>query len=178
MPNTSSDEPKLHPSRRAILKTGAHAAWAVPAIQIASAAPSFAANSGIPGPAMLTVSGSGSRNGNNTTYSLTVANQAGLADANSVTVTITGSGIDYDSDPTNVSAGWTFNRNRFANTLTFTRTGTVASGTSATLGFRVRRGDTSGSPARYRNTAAVAGQNAAPATGAANHGSNLSLVVS
>ena len=175
MPNTSSDEPKLHPSRRAILKTGAHAAWAVPAIQIASAAPSFAANSGVPGPAMLTVSGSGSRTGSNLNYTLTVANQAGLANATAVTVTLTGRGIDSGTAPSQISAGWTVAA--AASSLTFTYGGTLASGSSAPLAFRAKRGDTTGNPPSYRITAAVTGQNAAPATGAANNGSDLSVVV-
>jgi hypothetical protein len=176
MPNTSSDEPKLHPSRRAILKTGAHAAWAVPAIQIASATPSFAATSGVPSPAMLTVSGSGSRNGVNITYDLSVANQAGLADATGVTVTITGAGIAYDADPTQVTSGWTFVRS--AKSLTFTYGGAVGSGTAVGLGFRAHKGTaTPPQNPEYRIKAAVAGQNAAPATGAANHGADASIAV-
>jgi len=43
MSNTSTDAPRRQPSRRTVLKTGVHAAWAVPAIQIAAAAPAFAA---------------------------------------------------------------------------------------------------------------------------------------
>lgn len=55
MPNTSTDAPRRQPSRRTVLKTGAHAAWAVPAIQIAAAAPAFAATSDT---AVLSVSSS------------------------------------------------------------------------------------------------------------------------
>jgi hypothetical protein len=45
MPNIPTDAPRRRPTRRTVLKTGAHAAWAVPAIQIAAAAPAFAAAS-------------------------------------------------------------------------------------------------------------------------------------
>jgi hypothetical protein len=42
MPNPSADARQKNPSRRAVLKVGANAAWAVPAIQIAAATPAFA----------------------------------------------------------------------------------------------------------------------------------------
>lgn len=42
MPNPSADARSKNPSRRTVIKVGANAAWAVPAIQIAAATPAFA----------------------------------------------------------------------------------------------------------------------------------------
>src|SRR4051794_32298763 len=51
MSTTSPREPMRAPSRRAVLRVGANAAWAVPAIQIAAATPAFATSgTGVPAP--------------------------------------------------------------------------------------------------------------------------------
>lgn len=79
------------PTRRAILKTGAHAAWAVPAIQIAAATPAFAA-SGVAYPtAVLALAPTHTRNGDNGT--LTVQVSVTQANAKGVVVTVSGADI-------------------------------------------------------------------------------------
>src|SRR4051812_19759928 len=90
MPETTPEAPQQNPSRRFVLKAGAHAAWAIPAIQIAAAAPSFAASTDH---AQLTLTGSFSRNGSNGTGTFTVKNTGNVA-AKSPTVTLSGTGVD------------------------------------------------------------------------------------
>ncbi|SFB87206.1 hypothetical protein SAMN04487968_102104 [Nocardioides terrae] len=86
MRNTSSDVPKQHTTRRAVLKVGANAAWAIPAIQIAAATPAFATST----TSSLTITVTGhSKNGANGTINFTVT-AADFA-ASGVTVTATGS---------------------------------------------------------------------------------------
>jgi hypothetical protein len=107
MPDTSADAPRTTPSRRTVLKTGAHAAWAVPAIQIAAATPAFAA-SGTPvtyPTSKLTVSVVGY---NRTSGYVVVEVAATVAAAKNVVVTVSGynnNGSSATSNPVSVPLG-------------------------------------------------------------------------
>jgi len=91
MRDTSSGAPEQHPSRRAVLKVGANAAWAVPAIQIASATPAFAAGTTSIVHSKLAVSITKIKNpGNSGKIDVSVSYSASIANAKNVTLTLSG----------------------------------------------------------------------------------------
>jgi len=88
--------PRRAPSRRAVLRTAAHAAWVVPAVQIATSVPAFASVSNH-ATIDLTVTSS-TRSGKVGTIKLTVTNSGvrttnGNSTASTVTLTFSGTGF-------------------------------------------------------------------------------------
>ena len=88
--------PRRAPSRRAVLRTAAHAAWVVPAVQIATSVPAFASVSNH-ATISLTVNSS-TKNGKVGTINLTVSNNGvkttnGNSTASTVTLTFSGAGF-------------------------------------------------------------------------------------
>lgn len=131
------------PSRRAVVRTAAHAAWAVPAIQIAVAAPAFASShvNDIQNP-LLTLTSSGKGGMVSTADAMSVGNDGFDAlSANSVelTITITGgpAGSEWGSfDLTNAPAWSLFGASGTGigtKELKFRYAGPVAKGTSVLL---------------------------------------------
>jgi len=125
--------------RRTVVKAGAHAAWAVPAITLATAAPAFA-GSGTPSVSASGVSGTVTGTGNNRSLDVasTIANTGdGATTSLTVTYTITGASLTFGA-PTGISAGWSSSSTGGTGTATyvFTRTGTqLAGGDSVPLNF-------------------------------------------
>ncbi|GAA1945886.1 hypothetical protein GCM10009798_01080 [Nocardioides panacihumi] len=88
--------PRRAPSRRAVLRTAANAAWVVPAVQIATSVPAFASASNH-ATINLTVNSS-SKSGKVGTINLTVSNNGiktanGNSTASTVTLTFSGAGF-------------------------------------------------------------------------------------
>lgn len=88
--------PRRAPSRRAVLRTAAHAAWVVPAVQIATSVPAFASVSNH-ATIDLTINTS-SKSGKVGTIDLTVSNSGtktanGNSTASTVTLTFSGTGF-------------------------------------------------------------------------------------
>lgn len=137
-------------SRRSVLRAGAHAAWVVPVVTVATASPAMAHHS--PGhttpPATapdLALTGFVPRRGTTAKATIGVAN-TGDAAAENVQVTIsipnsTGGNGAWNRGTlsvSGVSAGWTVSgptTNGTTTTFTFTRDTALAGGTSETLSF-------------------------------------------
>lgn len=141
MPNLSADARQQHPSRRTVLKVGANAAWAVPAIQIASATPAFAVSGDPTSTVSVAVLGYSRPNGNGTGYVI-VQLTATNAPAKPVTVTVSGgagagssvsavSGPVALGTPTPLQIAVPFGNKNNARTLTITLNGKTDNDTAA-----------------------------------------------
>ncbi|SFB87261.1 hypothetical protein SAMN04487968_102106 [Nocardioides terrae] len=140
------DEPKQQPSRRTVLRAGAHAAWAVPAIQIAAAAPAFAAGSGVYPTSQLGLSVLGHTRRSDGSGFIIVELSATGAPAKNVVVMVSGysrQGAPVTSGPYAVALG---DKVRATIPLSFgnrARTLTVvATGTTSNLGGAAAGGKT------------------------------------
>ena len=92
------------PSRRTMLKVGANAAWAVPAIQIATGTPAFAAGANSIVHSKLAVSiKSINQSGKSSNVDVTVSFSASVADAKNVTLTLSGGDAQSNVLKENVS---------------------------------------------------------------------------
>lgn len=160
----------MQPSRRAMLKVGAHAAWAVPAIQIAAATPAFAASP--THAAVLSFTGDITRNGSNGHAKLTLQNtgNGGVVDP---TVTISGAGVDFTKPITTTSAGWTPSVG--AASVTFTHTGTLAATSSLPVFIEFSVANASNSAANVVSVAAT-GTKAVTTDGAVGDGAKNATI--
>lgn len=177
MSATPEHESAPHTSRRAVLRAGAHAAWAVPAIQIAATAPAYAVSGTQPAEPTVTTQAVLGVTGRftpgswpATTAALTVTNAVGHAAATALVVVVTGAGLSYVSSPTRVTAGWSVTRT--STSFTFTYAGKLASGSSVPLSFSAYgfgQLNTSAFPWKwvYPVSISVSGTNVAPPTGPA-----------
>jgi hypothetical protein len=131
-----------HPStrtlgRRAVVRTAAHAAWAVPAIQLVTSVSADAAvcSANTSAPADFTVTGSASKTGLLTTtvtgtYNVTNAGKAGNA---SLTLAVLGLGISLNGP---VIAGWSApQRVGLLNTFTYVKAITACAAAPANFSF-------------------------------------------
>jgi hypothetical protein len=101
-PRSTSDDSDGRLGRRSLVRTGVTAAWAVPAITVAAAAPAFAACSGA-GNLSGSTHGTASRSGKTVTITVTLANSGGTTSGLALSV----SGPDSLHTLDQVSAtGW------------------------------------------------------------------------
>lgn len=131
---TTLPDPPTASSRRALLKAGAHAAWAVPAVQLATSAPAFAVGSGIPA-AALAVTGTTFtwKNPSDLIGTITVKNNGTAAGAG-VQVTFSQLTVDGVTKPAAIYSATT--PWAFVGTVA-TLAGTLAVGASSTLSFTI-----------------------------------------
>ncbi|MBA2954561.1 hypothetical protein GON03_09520 [Nocardioides sp. MAH-18] len=114
-------------TRRSVVRAGAAAAWAVPMVQIAAAAPSFAAS----GPANLSTSsvGTASRNKKDVTIPNVVVVNSNNQSTTALTVTVASSGSLAGTQPA-APTGWSAARS--GNSVVFTRQSQLAGNSSTT----------------------------------------------
>lgn len=119
-------------SRRSVIKVGAHAAWAVPLVQVVAAAPAFA----VSGPPKLAFSGeSGSypaKNSQTLNTSVTLTNTGGGTQSLQVTFTFPSSAWTPSVDA-GTYAGWSVDNSGQATAHVFTALTQLASNASVTL---------------------------------------------
>jgi len=131
-PEAPETEGRSGLSRRTVMKAGAHAAWAIPAITVVTSAPAFAAQSGQP-TCDPVPSGSGAWTGPSSTRAIpctvSVANK-GAADTVGLVLTAS---FPTGWDPTvgAPSNGWTVSKS--VNVFTFTPPSQVGAGKTATF---------------------------------------------
>lgn len=129
--DANSTTERSRTSRRTVVRTAAHAAWAVPAIQIATSVPAFAAVSNKLLLSTFTARWSGPGNSTKLTITATIKNDDGNTAATAVTFTVTfpaGYGnITGAAAPTGYTAVTT------GTSVTYTYSGTIAAG--STLNF-------------------------------------------
>lgn len=140
MPETTPEAPKQNTSRRFVLKAGAHAAWAIPAIQIAASTPAFAAASGVtaapPHGTISIATATFSRNGSNGSVALALTN-AGDADVKDVKLTLSGAGVNLNKKIT-ADAGWDVTTGTSSASITHSGTSLVVGGkVTVTVDFTV-----------------------------------------
>lgn len=129
-------------SRRTIVRTAGHAAWATPLIVAATAAPAMAASGVDVNATVIT----GTRPGGALTISVTLQNVGGTA-ATSLTVSVN---LQPDNTgdlfariggtPANVTSGWTASSTggNYNRTFTFVRAAGLAAGATTVLTFEPR----------------------------------------
>ncbi|GAA4816238.1 hypothetical protein GCM10025786_22600 [Nocardioides caeni] len=106
-----------------MLKAGAHAAWAVPAVQVATMVPAMAA-SGTP---TLAVAVARTISGTTMAATVTVSASAGAGTISNVQLTLSGAGLSSTSALSENSANWSA-----FTTRTTTYNGSLTPGTSLT----------------------------------------------
>ena len=123
---TTTTQQPVGVNRRTLLRTGAHAAWAIPAVQIVTQSPALAAT----GPAALSVTGTGRwtgpKNAEGLDVNLTVEN------ANTLPTTALQVVLTFPtgwSPSTTQPAGWSGSGS--GNVITYTKTGAQLGGNSS-----------------------------------------------
>ena len=115
-------------SRRSIIKVGAHAAWAVPLVQVVAAAPAVAVSGTTTRVSWAGFSGSySSTDARNLDVTASIAND-GSTSASGVQVVLT---VPVPVNGCTTPAGWTVSRN--GQDFTFTKTTPLSGAASATL---------------------------------------------
>lgn len=131
-PEAPETEDRSGLSRRTVIKAGAHAAWAIPAVTVVTSAPAFAAQSG-----QLTSdpvpSGSGAWTGPSNTRTIPCTiNVANKGAADTVGLILTASfPSGWDPAVGTPSNGWTVSKS--VNVFTFTPPAQVGAGKTATF---------------------------------------------
>jgi hypothetical protein len=134
--NDQIQSTEKHVGRRAVVRTAAHAAWAVPAIQIATSVSANAAvcSANTSAPAHFTVAGGTTTNKKVYTGTYTVANTGKLGVA-TATITVAGA-VAAGGAP--APSGWT--ATNAASPFTFTRS-ISACATAVPLNFTITMGN-------------------------------------
>lgn len=178
MPDQQKSPEQTGLSRRSLVRTAAHAAWAVPAVQVAASVPAYAAASD-----QLTITSATGEwtpaNNRRMDGSITVRNDSPDDTTVNLQVTLTfpniyvwdanaggGAGANRTLAITQVTGGWTAGTVTYSGTGTgrtatvvFTATAQIAPTATRTLGFRAQSSGTqaNGSPAAINVTASSTG---------------------
>lgn len=116
-PHVADDAPQGL-SRRAVVRTGAHMAWAVPAVSLVTAAPALAVSHGEPRLRISSFSASGGRK--KTQIAMGPVVNRGQGDAGQITAVVSlPARLDNCEIDGDVSKGWTLAGGKKGNTLTF-----------------------------------------------------------
>jgi hypothetical protein len=102
-PQHTSDDSHGGLGRRSLVRTGVAAAWAVPAISVAAAAPAFAACSGH-GDLTGSSHGTASRSGKTVTITITLVNSG--ATTSGLALSVSGPDALHTLDQVSATAGW------------------------------------------------------------------------